>query len=532
MAFSKIAGASSSPDVLTQRGAMTLPNQPTISASALKQEFDAPAKECVAPAVNRLVDELQATTSAASLGASAPAGRTGTTVQGVINSISSDLASLETSAAPAIEDAHTHDNKTVIDKFSESAGGDPLYNGQPIGQTSDYSTLSNKPKINSVELTGNKSLSDLGVPTTLAQLGDDTGHRTVSDTEKSTWNGKSTVSVTQVVSTGTKIATITVDGNNTDLYASGGGGGGGSVNDAYKKVKVGTTEITASGEDTLELVAGSNVTLTPDGTNKKVTISASGGGQSSGDMLASDYDSDYAVKTAGGIKAYVTSQAYSLPTASASTLGGIKVGTNLSIDGSGVLSATDTTYTSKVESQGGTDVSLCTTGEKYTWNHKQDTLTWDTAPTNNSTNPVYSGGVYTALTNKADASTVSGIQALIPSSATTSNKLATASDIPTITDTYSSSSHDGMSGVAVSSAISGKADDSDLDSWTSTSQVTSGSISFTGLSDSASYSLPYFQNTLASITSMVKTGSGSNVTLTFTTNAAAGTVGKLRILKG
>ena len=37
---------------------------------------------------------------------------------------------------------------------------------------------------------------------------------------------------------------------------------------------------------------------------------------------------------------------YSLPTASSSTLGGIKVGTNLSINGSGVLSSTNTTYTS------------------------------------------------------------------------------------------------------------------------------------------------------------------------------------------
>ena len=38
---------------------------------------------------------------------------------------------------------------------------------------------------------------------------------------------------------------------------------------------------------------------------------------------------------------------YSLPIASSSTLGGIKVGTNLSIDGDGVLSSTDTntTYT-------------------------------------------------------------------------------------------------------------------------------------------------------------------------------------------
>ena len=39
-----------------------------------------------------------------------------------------------------------------------------------------------------------------------------------------------------------------------------------------------------------------------------------------------------------------SSNNYSLPTASSSVLGGIKVGTNLSIDGSGVLSSTNTTY--------------------------------------------------------------------------------------------------------------------------------------------------------------------------------------------
>ena len=35
----------------------------------------------------------------------------------------------------------------------------------------------------------------------------------------------------------------------------------------------------------------------------------------------------------------------------------------------------DTTYSSKAAASGGTDVSLVTTGEKWTWNHKQDALT-------------------------------------------------------------------------------------------------------------------------------------------------------------
>jgi hypothetical protein len=78
---------------------------------------------------------------------------------------------------------------------------------------------------------------------------------------------------------------------------------GAEVNqNAFSNVKVGTTTIAADGKtDTVEFVAGDNVTLTPDATNDKVTITT-----------------------------------------------------------------TDTTYESKAAASGGTDVSLVTTGEKYT----------------------------------------------------------------------------------------------------------------------------------------------------------------------
>lgn len=77
-------------------------------------------------------------------------------------------------------------------------------------------------------------------------------------------------------------------------------------------------------------------------------------------------------------KAYIQNkptipEAYSLPTASADTLGGIKVGTNLTIT-DGVLSADAASYENKAAASGGTDVSLCTTGEKYIWNNKQDAV--------------------------------------------------------------------------------------------------------------------------------------------------------------
>lgn len=60
-----------------------------------------------------------------------------------------------------------------------------------------------------------------------------------------------------------------------------GSGGGGGNTDTYGHVKVGSVTIDASGDDTIELVAGSNVTLTPDTTSKSVTISATGGGGTS-----------------------------------------------------------------------------------------------------------------------------------------------------------------------------------------------------------------------------------------------------------
>ena len=49
---------------------------------------------------------------------------------------------------------------------------------------------------------------------------------------------------------------------------------GSVASDAFANIKVGSSTIEAIGDDTLEMEAGNGVTLTPDTTNKKVTISA------------------------------------------------------------------------------------------------------------------------------------------------------------------------------------------------------------------------------------------------------------------
>ena len=116
------------------------------------------------------------------------------------------------------------------------------------------------------------------------------------------------------------------------------------------------------------LPAGSDATVTNSGTTSAAVfnfgIPKGADGSGSGDMAKSDYDSDSSVLTAGGIAAYVAGHAYSLPIATTSSLGGIKVGTNLSIDENGVLSATSvqiddaTTSASKVWSSNKTNTEL------------------------------------------------------------------------------------------------------------------------------------------------------------------------------
>lgn len=331
MAFTKITNAE-----LNSRGATTLPNVPTIGATALKQEFDAPAKNIVAPKVNNLIDELQASTAAADLGAVAPTGRTGTSVQSVLNSLSSDLGTAEAQS-------HAHPNKAVIDKFADDGTG-LTYDGNPVGAVTSVNG-----QTGAVVLTA----SDVGalpsttaIPTKTSDLTNDSGFITSGDiptiptktsdltndsnfvadasyvhtdnnydaTAKAIVDGataaiaaKSTVAWNQIDTTGTKIAEIIIDGVKTDVKATGGGGSA----DAYKTIDAGGQSFVASGADTFKINSGSNVTITPLTGDKGIQISAAGGGTSTGDMLMNDYDRSGDVKSASssgnGIKDYVAS---------------------------------------------------------------------------------------------------------------------------------------------------------------------------------------------------------------------------------
>ena len=83
-------------------------------------------------------------------------------------------------------------------------------------------------------------------------------------------------SFSQTLSSGTKIGTITIAGTATDIYTP----SASTVNNASLTLKgAGTTVTTftanASTNQSLDIVAGSNVTITPDATNHKITIASS-----------------------------------------------------------------------------------------------------------------------------------------------------------------------------------------------------------------------------------------------------------------
>lgn len=126
---------------------------------------------------------------------------------------------------------------------------------------------------------------------------------------------------------------------------------GAEVNqNAFSNVKVGSTTVSADSKtDTLELVAGSNVTLTPDATNDKVTIAATDTKYNDMTGATSSAAGSHGLvpapaagdntKFLSGDGTWKTVSQYELPIASANTLGGVKIGENLSITNTGVLSA-------------------------------------------------------------------------------------------------------------------------------------------------------------------------------------------------
>lgn len=196
-----------------------------------------------------------------------------------------------------------------------------------------------------------------------------TTNKFTNATEKQAWNGKSTVSVTQIKSSGEKIATINVNGTDTDLYASAGGGGGGAVDSVNGKT--GDVVLTAS-----DVGALADNTPIPSDLSDLSDVDASGvtDGQilkynaTSGKFLPSN-------ESGGGTTDYTDLS--NKPSVNGVTLSGNKTSADLGISGGSNENLLDNPFFT-VNTKGFSSVTETSTTEKNLidrWRYKDSTVT-------------------------------------------------------------------------------------------------------------------------------------------------------------
>lgn len=370
------------------------------------------------------------------------------------------------------------------------------------------------------------------LPTDLADLNDDPLHRVVTDTQTTRWDGKQ-----DALTAGTG---ITISGNTISVNSSGSAKG-------YKTVKVGSTDIDASvAEDTLEIEAGANITITPDAVGKKVTISSTGGGGggSTGDMIKAVYDHNNdgivnSADTLAGLTASIAELNYT---------DGVTSNIQDQIDGKAdavhthvMADITDLDIpTTLAELTGDTTHRVVTDSEKATWNGKQNALTAG-AGISIVGNTISASSAASSLDDLSDVDitgTPSQGQALIVNA---SGKFANTSlNIPTVNNGQLTIQQNGTNKATFTANQSGNATANIVtDDWVATGTVSGGAVSFSGIDDSGNYGYKPFAEVTASSTNknpsaQISTLSGtgtSSMSVTYTTDADDGTTVKLRRIK-
>lgn len=120
--------------------------------------------------------------------------------------------------------------------------------------------------------------------------------------------------------------------------------------ESFKNVAVGSTTIAAdAGDDTLTLVAGSNVTLTPDATNDKITIAATDTTYSAATTSAAGLMSAADKTKLDGIA--TEANKYTLPVAG-TAIGGVKSGGDITVGSDGAVTVNEASIANYVENSG------------------------------------------------------------------------------------------------------------------------------------------------------------------------------------
>lgn len=209
---------------------------------------------------------------------------------------------------------------------------------------------------------------------------------------------------------------------------------GAEVNqNAFSNITIGSTTIAAESKtDTLTFVAGSNITLTPDATNDKITIAATNTTYNAASQSTAGLMSAADKQKLDGIATGANNYTYTLPAATSSALGGVKIGSNIT-NSSGTISLTkanvtaalgytpptadtNTHYTTKLfaTSSSGTAHAATTNGNTYLRLFDDSTARQSIKITGSGATTVSSDGSGTITISSTDtknAGTITAVQA-------------------------------------------------------------------------------------------------------------------------
>ena len=168
---------------------------------------------------------------------------------------------------------------------------------------------------------------------------------------------------------------------------------------------------------------------------------------------------------------------YKLPTASADILGGVKVGTNLSIDDNGILSATDTTYGTATTSANGLMSSsdktklngIATNANNYSLPTASADILGGVKVGNNLR--INNEGVLSAANTTYGTATTSANGLMSSSDKSKLDGIATGANKITVDSSLSSSSTNPVQNKVINSALSGKADSSHTHDYNSAPSI-------------------------------------------------------------
>jgi hypothetical protein len=218
------------------KGVIGLPDTPNLTTQAMQEKFDELALDVIVPKHNGLIDELEAETAAASLGAVDTLGEA-TTIQAMLNrqaesgytkaetdallsnkvdtEVGKGLSTYDFSEAykTKLNNIEDNANNYVLPKGTQSELGGVMGDGSTFtidengvghavggggGGTADYEALINKPKLNDKALIGDKQSEEYGILRPYIKVTSDAGS-TVTITK-----GTETITLTQVSGSSTE----------------------------------------------------------------------------------------------------------------------------------------------------------------------------------------------------------------------------------------------------------------------------------------------------------------------------------------